>query len=214
MKTADAPEKIKNCKGKELEKQEKQDCMAGDSSACGRVVLCGRDAGGMVEGQSYRLVGVSIHSFRGVNFLSVGGDCKIEDVGDIGEMAEVQEGELQESGVVKKVVEGEIDGVVYCDEYAGCMGCSAKIRSEDEIVAECMKCGMVMKVSKCKKFVTARVSVGGWDGKVHTLTMFNSVISSIVEGVNRANLKRKLLAAPAFRFNADKGDVVYSVQKI
>ena len=47
-----------------------------------------------------------------------------------------------------------------------------------------------------------------------TLTMFNSVISSIVEGVNRANLKRKLLAAPAFRFNADKGDVVYSVQKI
>ena len=210
VKTADAPEKMKNCEGKELEKQ---DCMVGNSSACGRVVLCGRDAGGMVEGQSYRLVGVSIHSFRGVNFLSVGGDCKIEDVDDIGEMAEVQEGELQESGVVKKVVEGEIDGVVYCDEYAGCMGCS-KIRSEDEIVAECMKCGMVMKVSKCKKFVTARVSVGGRDGKVHTPTMFNSVISSIVEGVNRANLKRKLLAAPAFRFNADKGDVVYSVQKI
>ena len=45
---------------------------------------------------------------------------------DIGEMAEVQEGELQETGVVKKVVEGEIDGVVYCDEYAGCMGCSAR----------------------------------------------------------------------------------------
>ena len=50
--------------------------------------------------------------------------------------------------------------------------------------------------------------------KVHTLTMFNSVISSIIEGVNGANLKRKLLAAPALRFNADKGDVVYSVQKL
>ena len=74
---------------------------------------------------------------------------------DIGEMAEVQEGGLQESGVVKKVVEGEIDGVVYCDEYAGCMGCSAKIRSEDEIVAECMKHGMVMKVSKCKETLAA-----------------------------------------------------------
>ena len=55
-------------------------------------------------------MGVSIRSFRGVNFLSVGaGDCKIEDVDDIGDMAEVQEGELQVSGVVEKVVEGEID---------------------------------------------------------------------------------------------------------
>ena len=43
-------------------------------------------------------MGVSIRSFRGVNFLSVGGDCKIEDMDDIGEMAEVQEGELQVSG--------------------------------------------------------------------------------------------------------------------
>ena len=67
-------------------------------------------------------MGVSIRFFRDVNFLLVGGDCKIEDVDAIGEMAEVQEGELQVSGVVKKVVEGEIDGVVYCDEYAGCMG--------------------------------------------------------------------------------------------
>ena len=144
-------------------------------------------------------------------FLSVGEDCKIEDVDDIGEMAEVQEGELQESGVVKKVAEGEIDGVVYCDEYAGCIGCSAKIRSEDEIVADCIKCGMVMKVSKCKKLVTARVSVGGRDGKVHTLTMFNSAISSIVEGVNGAN---HCWLPLLFDLIADKGDVVYSVQKI
>ena len=112
VKMADALEKVKNREGKELEKQ---DCVVGDSSACGQVVLWGRDVGCMVEGQSYRLVGVSIHSFRGVNVVSVGGDCKIEDVDDIGEMVEVQKGELQETGVVKKVVEGEIDGVVYCD---------------------------------------------------------------------------------------------------
>lgn len=211
VKTVDALEKVKNREGKELEKR---DCVVGDSSACGRVVLWERDVGRMVEGRSYRLVGVSVRSFRGTNFLSVGGDCKIEDVEDIGEMAEVEEGDLQESGVVKKVIEGEIDGVVYCDEYAGCMGCSAKVRSEDEIVAECTKCGMVMKASKCKKFATARVAVGGRDGKVHTLTMFNSIISSIIKGVNEADLKRKLLAAPAFRFNVDKGDVVYSVQKL
>ena len=56
---------------------------------------------------------------------------------------------------------------MYCDEYAGCMGCSAKVRSEDEIAAECMKCGMVMKVSKCKKFVTACQLVDGMGRCAH-----------------------------------------------
>ena len=51
VKTVDAPEKVKNREGKELEKQ---DCVARDSSACGQVVLWGRDVGGMAEGQSYR----------------------------------------------------------------------------------------------------------------------------------------------------------------
>ena len=51
VKTADAPEEVKNREGKELEKQ---DCVVRDSSACRRVALWGRDVGGMVEGQSYR----------------------------------------------------------------------------------------------------------------------------------------------------------------
>ena len=41
--------------------------------------------------------------------------------------------------------------------------------------------------------------------------MFDSVIANIIEGVD---IKRKLLRAPAYRFNIDKGDVVYSVKKL
>ena len=63
-----------------------------------------------------------------------------------------------------------------------------------------------MKISKCSKFVTARVTVSGRDGKVYTLTMFH-VISSIVDGIDEVNVRRKLLCAPACRFNVDKGDV-------
>lgn len=153
-------------------------------------------------------------SFRGVNYLSVGAECAIEGVDDIGEVEEMQEGVLEERGVVRKVVEGEIDGVLCTEEYVGCMACKAKVQSEDGVLAECTKCGMIMKVTKCTKFMTARVSVGGRDGKVHTLTMFDSVVSKIIDGVGGGDVKRKLLAAPACRFLVDKGCVVYSVNKL
>ena len=71
-----------------------------------------------------------------------------------------------------------------------------------------------MKLNKCTKFLTARVSVESSDGKRHMVTMFNKVIMEIIEGITGDNLKRKLLSAPMMRFNVDKGDVVYSLQKL
>ena len=52
------------------------------------------------------------------------------------------------------------------------------------------------------------------DGKAYMLTMFDRVIASVVEGIEGPDIKRKLLSAPVFRFNIDKGDVVYSVKKL
>ena len=124
------------------------------------------------------------------------------------------QGDLEESGIVRKVVEGEIDGVLYSDEYCGCIACNAKVKSDNDVLGECTKCGMLMKLKKCKTLETARVVVSDQGGREYTLTMFDSVIANIIEGVNGADIKRKLLRAPAHRFNIDKGDVVYSVKKL
>ena len=64
-----------------------------------------------------------------MSYLSVGSDCAIERMDDIGEVAEVEEGDLEERGVVRKTVEGEIDGVLYSDKYVGCLASSAKVKS-------------------------------------------------------------------------------------
>ena len=130
VKKVDSSEKVKNRDGME---QEKQDCVVGDASGCTRVVLWEGDVNWLEEGGCYKLVGASVRSFRGVSYLSVGGDCTIESVDEIGEIAEVDEGDLQESGVVRKVVGGEIDGVLYSDEYSGCIACNAKVKSEDDV---------------------------------------------------------------------------------
>ena len=49
------------------------------------------------------------------------------------------------------MIEGEIDGMAYDDEYDGCIGCSAKVKGDDKVLGECTKCSMIMKWKKCKK---------------------------------------------------------------
>lgn len=114
------------------------------------------------------------------------------------------------------MIEGEIEAVMYFEEYEGCVGCTAKVKCTDEFVVECTKCGMVMKRSKCTKHLTAKVSVGALDSNYHKLTLFNTVILKIIDGLqpDGADLKWKLLAAPALHFTVDKADVVYSVEKL
>ena len=49
------------------------------------------------------------------------------------------------------------------------------------------------------------------DGKSHTLTIFNDVITDIIW--DNLNVKRALLTADAMKFNVDRNDIVYSVTK-
>ena len=150
VKSVDPPEKVKTREG--------QDCVVGDCDGCCRVVLWEGDVGKLKEDGCYRLVKVFVRSYCGLNFLSV---AKESEMDDIGEKAEVEDGDLAEKGIVQKVVIGEIDGVVYCDDYKACMVCNGKAKVVDEVVGECGKCGMMLKRRKCKKLTTARVTVTG-----------------------------------------------------
>ena len=82
-----------------------------------------------------------------------------------------------------------------------------KVGGEDELLAECTKCGLTMKRKKCKKFLSARIIVEDENGKQHTLMMFNEVIKSIV-GDNVTDFKQALLAAGCFKFVSTK-EVLY-----
>ena len=129
----------------------------------------------------------------GMNYLSAGKNFEIESVTDIGETAEIEDGDLEDKGLIRKVVKGEIDGVLYKDEYEGCVGCNAKVKANDDMVAECTKCGMLMKTSKCKKFLTACVVVINGDGKYYTLMLFNDILRTII-GNEETNVKLAFLS--------------------
>lgn len=48
---------------------------------------------------------------------------------------------------------------------------------------------MVMKWSKYRKFVTAKVTVGDKDGNVYVLTMFSDTIAKVIDGVDGGDVK-------------------------
>ena len=58
---------------------------------------------------------------------------------------------------------------------------------------------------------TTKVVVCDESGKDHTLTIFEPVLSRIVEGVHGNSLATKLVLAPTLVFKINKGDVVFSV---
>ena len=138
------PEKVKTKDGKELSKQE---CKICDEYGCLWLVLWEKDVGRVEEEESYKLFAVGVRAFAGVKFLSVGVNCVIEKVDDIGEVAEV-ESEDEEGGIVKWVVGGDIDGVLSAEEYLGCISCNAKVKIVSVAVGECTKCGSVLKDRK------------------------------------------------------------------
>ncbi len=64
--------------------KKKQDCRVGDASGSCRVVLWATEVGALKENECYKLVGVGVSSFDGRKYLSVGRECKIEKIGEIG----------------------------------------------------------------------------------------------------------------------------------
>lgn len=118
----DAPETVTN-RGHQLTKQ---DCIIGDSSGNGRVVLWEQDVGKMEETKSYKLVSVEVKSFKGNSYFSFTSESEIIPINDIGETTEIIEEDLKECGIVKTEFNGEIDIVTYADEYQSCINCNSK----------------------------------------------------------------------------------------
>ena len=52
-----------------------------------------------------------------------------------------------------------IAGALSAEEYPGCLSCNARVRNVSDIVGECSKCGIVVKIRKCNKMMFAKVII-------------------------------------------------------
>ena len=187
--------------GKELKKQE---VMVGDETGTCRLVLWEGDVESLEEGKSYRLIDVGVRSYDGTKYLCyTTNSTKEETVKDLEEVNEEFVGG-EDSEDMGRSMSGEVSAVTSTAEYFSCKFCHSKVELEEGVVAECTKCGAMMKVSSCEKMKPAKfVMKDQSSNREMTLSVFEPVLSCIVAGVSGRNLSLKLLSAPKkmYRFN-------------
>lgn len=122
----------------------KQDFTIADTTAICRGVLWEKDVGTLIEDQTYKLTNVTIRTFNGIKYISLSENAKIVAVDDIGEVIDDEDVEEGSSGL--KVIKGEILGIISCDEYLTCKVYKSKVLPISEIIGECSKCKMKLKL--------------------------------------------------------------------
>ena len=105
-----------------------------------------------------------------------------------------------------------------CSTYIRCSACKVKIESVD-VVGECNKCGLMVKMSKCTEFYTANIRVTDSDNKNHDLKMFHDVIVKLTntddeESMDATAMQHCLLSQPNLKFRVDRRNVVFSVNTV
>ena len=106
----DTPEKVK------INKLSKQDCIVGDASSCGRLVLP-EDVGKIAEDKSCEIIGTKVNMYKGVNYLSLSPESQIELIDNLLQKLI----EMICKSVELLVVLGQIDGVLSVNQCEACL---------------------------------------------------------------------------------------------
>ena len=191
-------------------KVKKQDCIISDSTETCRLVLWETDVEKLVQGQSYKIEGVSVRIFKDTKYLSVGANCTFSEVADIGEVKDPSDDE--DNAACYDVV-GEIDTVLSLEQYYRCKSCRSKLQ-QDGVFAMCPKCNSLAKTAKCTMVSTTRVIIGDVHGNDHTVTIFEPILTEITKSMCGRTLSENLLSCPKMKFTVDSRKVAVSVTKL
>jgi len=164
---------VKKSDGKELKKQ---DVMIGDETGMCRLVLWEEDVQGLEEGKSYCFTDLGVRTHGGIidlSFTTKSAKVAVENLQEVNKEFVQRE----DSDGIGQSVAGEISVVISSAEYLSCKICHSKVvASEDGVVAECSKCGAVMKVVGCNKTKSARFVVRDASGREVILSAFEPIL--------------------------------------
>ena len=208
------PEKLRS-KGSGNELQ-KQDFVIGDCTATCRGVLWEQQVDTLEINQSYKMLQVTVRSFNGRKYFSLGEKCEIEKIEDIGEIVD---DDLDNGNGGAVVVKGEIVAVIGIDSYRSCRNCNAKVSTVNEFMGECNKCNAKIKLSRCGEKNVARVIIEDATGKEYKLSIFDEILDHIIEHGKTAmatsasciTKPELLLSAPQLLYTITSKETVSSV---
>ncbi len=179
--------------------KKKQDVVIADASANSRLTVWEEEIGQLEKGKSYSLTGMLVREFNGKKYLTTAKQNSLievegEDVGDVQEEKNAEEGSSGEVDNVKVI------GVERVDSYDGCLKCGGRVVKveEDEEYGECTKCEMLQCREECKKVVSAQLTVKTPGGMKLALCAFDKVLINLAEKPAAEITKMSLMKAKAF----------------
>jgi len=194
----------------------KMDFVIADCTAVYRGVAWEGHIKTVKEEHSYKICNATVRSINGSKYISIGENCAIKEIEDIGEV--IDDVNIEDPPGAAQVIIGEIVAVIAMDEYKSCRNCTAKVIEEGGKLAMgvCSKCNTKMKLSKCNKQCVAHVIVEDEKGKEHKVTVFNDVLQQIanygkeVVGAE-ADISEQVLSVPSLNYTLTKKDIVSCV---
>lgn len=168
-----------------------------------------------LEEDSYKFLNVTVRSFNGSKYISLGEKSEIQKVKDIGDV--VDKSVYDGSGEVK-VFKAEIVAVISVEMYSSCRNCNAKVLEVSKGIAVCSKCNSKMKLDKCGTKSIACVILEDEDNNECKVTIFSEVLDQIIDFAKprsgSIDLAEELLLAPKLCFTITGKETVASVSKI
>ena len=191
----------------------KQEFVLADKTDLCRGVIWEEKVNVLKEGTSYKLVNVTVRSFNGARYISLGNKTEIQIIDELGD---VVEGDVFDGSGQVKVFKGEIAAVISVEMYTSCRNCSAKVECNEDIVA-CSKCYTKMKASKCGKKSVARAIVEDTVNREHKVTIFSDTINDIIlfteSSSDSEDIGKQLLSAPMLLYTVSPKDIVLKVTR-
>jgi len=117
---------------------EKRDFLLADKTAVVRGVAWESHIELLRDDKTYCISNATCRTYKGEKYLSIGQNCKVTQIEDIGE---VVEDDVPETSAIK-VVEAEVVTVVTIDTYKSCHNCNGKVQpaSNPALFGNCNKC--------------------------------------------------------------------------
>ena len=105
----------------------KQEYVVGDATGCCRLVVWEMDIDCLLSGNCYQLKNVNVRQYKGTKYLSIGKECEILNIEDIGDVIDL-ENPIDDSDATTRTMEAEIVGA-WWSQYKGCASCKTKIET-------------------------------------------------------------------------------------
>ena len=194
----------------------KQDCKLGDTSGTFKLVLWEGNVDQVKCGMSYEFTNLMVKEFDGMKYLTFSDETTVTETGNIEvpeSVVDVQS-DVDSASTENENIVGEVIAVVSSEKKTMCVSCNGEVNRLNERVGKCIRCGSLLKLTRCSQKVYVKFIVENEVGDTVTLCAYDELVQEMMLCVSGAefSLEESLLSLPVIKYTFTKKHTVIAVE--